>query len=110
MRAAEKNRLPHSSRFPKSGDFIEFTPVRVYHPARRTLWRTSAGFVRGCQLEGMIYDDDAGVPAELIRVANQMRKDPVNGRRPSRFTGAWKPEPGIPICKLGNAFGMGCGG
>jgi predicted nucleic acid-binding Zn ribbon protein len=32
-------------------------------------------FVRGCQLEGMIYDDDPGVPAELIRVANQMRKD-----------------------------------
>lgn len=32
-------------------------------------------FVRGCQLEGMIYDNDAGVPAELIRVANQMRKD-----------------------------------
>jgi len=32
-------------------------------------------FVRGCQLEGMIYDDDAGVPAELIRVANQIRKD-----------------------------------
>lgn len=32
-------------------------------------------FVRGCQLEGMIYDDDPGVRAELIRVANQMRKD-----------------------------------
>ena len=32
-------------------------------------------FVRGCQLEGMIYDDDAGVRRELIRVANEMRKD-----------------------------------
>jgi hypothetical protein len=32
-------------------------------------------FVRGCQLEGMIYNYDPGVPAELIRVANQMRKD-----------------------------------
>jgi tetratricopeptide (TPR) repeat protein len=32
-------------------------------------------FVRGCQLEGMIYDEDAGVRAELIRVANEMRKD-----------------------------------
>jgi hypothetical protein len=32
-------------------------------------------FVRACQLEGMIYDDDPGVRAELIRVANQMRKD-----------------------------------
>jgi len=32
-------------------------------------------FVRECQLEGMIYDDDAGVRGELIRVANQMRKD-----------------------------------
>lgn len=32
-------------------------------------------FVRACQLEGMIYDDDLGVRAELIRVANQMRKD-----------------------------------
>lgn len=38
-------------------------------------------FVRGCQLEGMIYDDDPGVRAELIRVANQMRKDddPISG-------------------------------
>jgi hypothetical protein len=35
----------------------------------------SKTFVRDCQLEGMIYNDDAGVPAELIRVANQMRKD-----------------------------------
>ncbi|HYM77870.1 MAG TPA: hypothetical protein VE377_17980 [Candidatus Dormibacteraeota bacterium] len=32
-------------------------------------------FVRGCQLEGMIYDDDTGVRSELIRVANEMRKD-----------------------------------
>jgi hypothetical protein len=32
-------------------------------------------FVRACQLEGMIYNEDAGVRAELIRVANQMRKD-----------------------------------
>ena len=32
-------------------------------------------FVRGCQLEGMIYNDDPGVRRELIRVANQMRKD-----------------------------------
>ena len=32
-------------------------------------------FVRGCQLEGMIYNDEPGVQAELIRVANQMRKD-----------------------------------
>jgi hypothetical protein len=32
-------------------------------------------FVRDCQLEGMIYNDDPGVPAELIRVANEMRKD-----------------------------------
>lgn len=32
-------------------------------------------FVRSCQLGGMIYNNDAGVPAELIRVANQMRKD-----------------------------------
>jgi hypothetical protein len=32
-------------------------------------------FVRGCQLEGMIYNDEPGVRAELIRVANQMRKD-----------------------------------
>lgn len=32
-------------------------------------------FVRGCQLEGMIYNDEPGVLAELIRVANQMRKD-----------------------------------
>lgn len=32
-------------------------------------------FVRACQLEGMIYDYDPGVRAELIRVANQMRKD-----------------------------------
>src|SRR5215468_8955370 len=32
-------------------------------------------FVRACQLEGMIYNDDPGVRAELIRVANQMRKD-----------------------------------
>jgi hypothetical protein len=28
-------------------------------------------FVRGCQLEGMIYNYDPGVPAELIRVANR---------------------------------------
>jgi len=35
----------------------------------------SKTFVRDCQLEGMIYNDDAGVPAELVRVANQMRKD-----------------------------------
>jgi tetratricopeptide (TPR) repeat protein len=32
-------------------------------------------FVRGCQLEGMIYNESKGVRAELIRVANQMRKD-----------------------------------
>ena len=32
-------------------------------------------FVRGCQLEGMIYNEEPGVRAELIRVANQMRKD-----------------------------------
>jgi tetratricopeptide (TPR) repeat protein len=32
-------------------------------------------FVRGCQLEGMIYNDDPGVRTELIRLANQMRKD-----------------------------------
>jgi tetratricopeptide (TPR) repeat protein len=32
-------------------------------------------FVRICQLEGMIYNDHPGVRAELIRLANQMRKD-----------------------------------
>jgi hypothetical protein len=32
-------------------------------------------FVRGCQLEGMIYNDEPGVRAELIRVANDIRKD-----------------------------------
>ena len=32
-------------------------------------------FVRGCQLEGMIYNEEPGVRAELIRVANEMRKD-----------------------------------
>lgn len=32
-------------------------------------------FVRSCQLQGMIYNDSPGVPAELIRLANQMRKD-----------------------------------
>jgi tetratricopeptide (TPR) repeat protein len=37
-------------------------------------------FVRGCQLEGMIYNDEPGVRAELIRVANEMRKnnDPMS--------------------------------
>jgi hypothetical protein len=32
-------------------------------------------FVRGCQLEGMIFNDSPGVPAELVRVANEMRKN-----------------------------------
>jgi tetratricopeptide (TPR) repeat protein len=32
-------------------------------------------FVRGCQLESMIYNNSPGVRGELIRVANQMRKD-----------------------------------
>ena len=32
-------------------------------------------FVRSCQLESMIYNDSPGVRVELIRVANQMRKD-----------------------------------
>jgi tetratricopeptide (TPR) repeat protein len=32
-------------------------------------------FVRGCQLEAMIYNEEPGMRAELIRVANQMRKD-----------------------------------
>lgn len=44
-------------------------------------------FVRGCQLEGMIYDDDPGVRAELIRLANQMRKDndPISDRDKGRI-------------------------
>jgi tetratricopeptide (TPR) repeat protein len=32
-------------------------------------------FVRGCQLESMIYNDAKGVRAELIRVVNDMRKN-----------------------------------
>ena len=32
-------------------------------------------FVRSCQLESMMYNDSPGVRGELIRVANQMRKD-----------------------------------
>jgi tetratricopeptide (TPR) repeat protein len=32
-------------------------------------------FVRGCQLESMIYNDSPGVRAELIRVVNDMRKN-----------------------------------
>ena len=44
-------------------------------------------FVRGCQLEGMIYNDEPGVRAELIRVANQMRKDndPIGDNDRSRI-------------------------
>jgi len=32
-------------------------------------------FVRSCQLQSMIYNESPGVRAELIRVANEMRKD-----------------------------------
>jgi hypothetical protein len=32
-------------------------------------------FVRGCQLESMIYKDSPGVRVELIRVINDMRKN-----------------------------------
>jgi tetratricopeptide (TPR) repeat protein len=31
-------------------------------------------FVRGCQLQSMMYNDTPGVPGELIRVANEIRK------------------------------------
>jgi tetratricopeptide (TPR) repeat protein len=50
-------------------------------------------FVRGCQLEGMIYDDDAGVRTELIRVANQMRKDgdPIGEDDRSRIHSYYNP-------------------
>ena len=46
-------------------------------------------FVRGCQLEGMIYNDEAGVRAELIRVANEMRKDndPISDSDKGRIHG-----------------------
>ena len=49
-------------------------------------------FVRGCQLEGMIYNYDPGVPAELIRVANQMRKenDPISDSDRGRIHGYFK--------------------
>jgi len=44
-------------------------------------------FVRGCQLEGMIYNEEPGVRAELIRVANEMRKDndPISGSDKGRI-------------------------
>ena len=50
-------------------------------------------FIRGCQLEGMIYDDSAGVPAELIRVANQMRKnkDPISDADRGRIHSYYSP-------------------
>jgi len=32
-------------------------------------------FVRGCQLQSMIYNDAPGVRAELIRTVNEMRED-----------------------------------
>lgn len=46
-------------------------------------------FVRACQLEGMIYNEEPGVRAELIRVANQMRKDndPISDDDKSRIHG-----------------------
>jgi len=46
-------------------------------------------FVRDCQLEGMIYNDEPGVRAELIRVANEMRKDndPISDDDKSRIHG-----------------------
>lgn len=49
-------------------------------------------FVRGCQLEAMIYNYDPGVPAELIQVANQMRKenDPISDSDRGRIHGYFK--------------------
>ncbi len=50
-------------------------------------------FVRGCQLQSMIYNESPGVRGELIRVANQMRKqgDPISDANRGRIHSYYSP-------------------